>query len=383
MKYCIEKFCETKKYYVEEDGKMYKEVKGNMKIENTRINKINNRMYLFKKGKGIEVSKIVYYYFVERDEDIENYMIDYKDGNIENLRYDNLIKYKYEEYLEKKYGNRWKEIEYDNLKGYYICTDGKVWSKYIYDIINTYFNNKSGFISLKIKIKQKMYVKHLHLIVANTFIPNEYGYKYVRHISTDLTDNSINNLRWDNSKISYNYERKKNYSNSKSEENDGGIYIEGYEEKYIIYENGDVYNTNSKKLLKHIITNIGFESVSLRKDGSNKMFLVHRLVAKYFIPKKKYELDEVIHKDGNVYNNHKDNLEWMKDTKQINKINRNKYIKKHYGKKIVQINKNNGKIVNKYECLSKTGLSENKQYLVAKVLNGDSEYMHAYIWKYE
>ena len=49
--------------------------------------------------------------------------------------------------------------------------------------------------------------------------------------------------------------------------------------------------------------------ISLCKNGKAKKFLVHRLVAKAFIPNP-LNKEQVNHKDGNVHNNVVDNLEW-------------------------------------------------------------------------
>ena len=49
--------------------------------------------------------------------------------------------------------------------------------------------------------------------------------------------------------------------------------------------------------------------MSLHKNGKEKRFKVHRLVAEAFIPNPKH-LPQINHKDGNVKNNNVDNLEW-------------------------------------------------------------------------
>lgn len=52
-------------------------------------------------------------------------------------------------------------------------------------------------------------------------------------------------------------------------------------------------------------------SVNLSKPGhGKKSFFVHRLVAKAFIPNPN-NFEQVNHKDGNIYNNSVDNLEWV------------------------------------------------------------------------
>ena len=53
----------------------------------------------------------------------------------------------------------------------------------------------------------------------------------------------------------------------------------------------------------------GYFSVNLYKNGKDKLYTVHRLVAKAFIPNPN-NLPKVNHKDENKANNRSDNLEW-------------------------------------------------------------------------
>lgn len=47
-----------------------------------------------------------------------------------------------------------------------------------------------------------------------------------------------------------------------------------------------------------------------RKRGNAKHFMVHRLVAKYFLPEPRSGQIFINHKDGNRWNNRVDNIEW-------------------------------------------------------------------------
>ena len=62
-------------------------------------------------------------------------------------------------------------------------------------------------------------------------------------------------------------------------------------------------------LLRLNVCKNGYLRVNLTKDYSTKHFLVHRLVAKAFLPNPK-ALPQVNHKDENKINNRVDNLEW-------------------------------------------------------------------------
>lgn len=87
--------------------------------------------------------------------------------------------------------------------------------------------------------------------------------------------------------------------------------IEGYEGLYEVSNTGEIRNAKGKtkksSLKKGVNTN--YKEISLWKDGKNKRFLVHRLVAKAFIPNpNNYPI--INHKDENGTNNCVENLEW-------------------------------------------------------------------------
>lgn len=90
--------------------------------------------------------------------------------------------------------------------------------------------------------------------------------------------------------------------------------IEGYEGKYQVSNTGRVrslnYNRTGKiKVRKQGKDKLGYKSVFLCKDGKNKGYLVHRLVAQAFIPNPN-NYPVVNHKDENPSNNTVWNLEW-------------------------------------------------------------------------
>ena len=60
-------------------------------------------------------------------------------------------------------------------------------------------------------------------------------------------------------------------------------YIDGYE-NYIIYEDGKIYNQNTKKFLKGYSRVDGYINTCLHKDGKPKFMSLHRLIALSFIP---------------------------------------------------------------------------------------------------
>lgn len=92
--------------------------------------------------------------------------------------------------------------------------------------------------------------------------------------------------------------------------------IEGYEGLYKISNYGRVKSiprngtqVKTEKILKRIITDCNYVVAVLSKENKIKRILVHRLVAKAFIPNPENK-PCINHKDGNKHNNCVDNLEW-------------------------------------------------------------------------
>ena len=102
--------------------------------------------------------------------------------------------------------------------------------------------------------------------------------------------------------------------------------INGYD-NYYIYDNGDILNTTTNKILKGSIGEHGYKYYRLSKDNQKKMFYAHRLVAEYFLENKD-NLPVVNHKDGNKLNNDVNNLEWSSYSENTCHAHENNLIKK-------------------------------------------------------
>lgn len=59
-----------------------------------------------------------------------------------------------------------------------------------------------------------------------------------------------------------------------------------------------------------------YKRVTLRQEGYRKGARVHQLVARAFLPNPDH-LPEVDHKDGNPFNNHVSNLEWVSSSQNL------------------------------------------------------------------
>ena len=91
--------------------------------------------------------------------------------------------------------------------------------------------------------------------------------------------------------------------------------IEGYEGLYGVDRMGNVYSHRRKKYLSPGVTH-GHQFVILYNNGKRKLVMVHRLVAKAFIPNPK-NLPVVNHIDGNKNNNCVTNLEWCTQKENV------------------------------------------------------------------
>ena len=135
--------------------------------------------------------------------------------------------------------------------------------------------------------------------------------------------------------------------------------IEGYEGLYQVSNLGRVRTLNYRrqkgviKILKQAMNgkqHVCYSAVELSKNGTGKIFKVHRLVAMAFIPNPD-NLPEVNHKDENHTNNVWTNLEWCNRHYQMNYGTIKKRIASHFEKPVNQIH--NGIVIATYPSISK------------------------------
>lgn len=111
--------------------------------------------------------------------------------------------------------------------------------------------------------------------------------------------------------------------------------VQGYENKYAVLVNGEIYSypkyRHKGKLLKQHQRKDGYMEIGLSLNKKRNTFLVHRLIAKAYIPNPENK-PEINHIDGNKQNNNVQNLEWVTSSEnQIHAIKNGmqKFTKKH------------------------------------------------------
>ena len=137
--------------------------------------------------------------------------------------------------------------------------------------------------------------KHLRSVVARAFLGYERGDR-IESINGDLFDASVDNLRVLKKKAVIPLP------------DDAEWLFEGY---YYLTMDGNVYSTlygKVRKMSKHK-TRMGY-IVTLKIKEKPRTFLLHRIVAKKFC-KRRYLYNKVAFKDGDMYNCHYENLEWV------------------------------------------------------------------------
>lgn len=339
----------------------------------------------------------------------------------------------------------WKEI--NNFPNYHVSTLGRI--KVVKSDRSSGINKilkpsiRSGYFIVTLWNGKKKKTLKIHRIVAQTYIVNTNikKFKIIDHINGNRLDNRVINLRWctysQNSKHRFktNYQYKgvpilqydlegnliKEWENIRKiiEENKTYKYgsllhclagsidkLYGYKweykkvvtrqiiddeefkiigkigkydfSDYKISNYGNVLNKKSK-LIKLTIDDNGYVTVRMRHKNSKKdvTYYVHRLVAISFVDGRTDKRNFVNHKDENRQNNHYKNLEWLTNRKNIIYS---------VGKKVNQIDKNTGEIINTFTSLLEAcefnNFHKNRSVSISHCCKNKRPSAYGYKWEY-
>lgn len=136
------------------------------------------------------------------------------------------------------------------------------------------------------------------------------------------------------------------------------------------------------KIYKPTICTNGYLELHASMYGKRKVFLIHRLVAQYFIPNPN-NFPEVNHKDEDVTNNSVDNLEWCTAKYNCNYGTRNKRCMEKVIKKPVKQLSLEGETIAIFpmvkDAMRKTGINDSQ---IIRVCKGKNLTAGGYKWEY-
>lgn len=164
--------------------------------------------------------------------------------------------------------------------------------------------------------------------------------------------------------------------------------IDGFEGHYQVSNLGRVKSLKfgKEKILKPHAFNGGYLRVDLCMNGEKKPDIVHRLVARAFIPNPK-NLPEVNHRDEDKSNNCVENLEWVSSGENINFGTRNLRVAEKLSngirsKKVLQFTKD-GTFVREWPSIHEVerqlGFDDGH---ICGCCKGKRQSAYNYIWRY-
>jgi len=158
---------------------------------------------------------------------------------------------------------------------------------------------------------------------------------------------------------------------------------------YVINKKGDVINTynNKNRKIAHVEDDAGYIQVGLcgifKNVKKQKLFLLHRLIAKYFLKDGNMHFNGkklvVNHKNGNRKDNSTENLEWV--TQEQNVIHA-------LGKRVVQMDKTTGRTIKIYNTIKdaciKLNLKKSNEGHISEMCknNPKTKSVHNFKWRY-
>lgn len=147
---------------------------------------------------------------------------------------------------------------------------------------------------------------------------------------------------------------------------------------YEISSYGRIKNIIRKQYMGLYISKSGYKNVTL-SNGKSRNFLVHRLVAKIFLPQNDITELTVDHINRNRQDNHISNLRWANKKNQI----QNRVIVSGKARRPLNQYDLNGNFIARYESLKAAGNAGfGSRDIIYEICSGNRESFKGYFWRY-
>jgi len=176
--------------------------------------------------------------------------------------------------------------------------------------LSRYFINEDG------KKCKKAHKFTIHLLIANTFIPNPDHLKFVIHKDGNVANNAIDNLYWTKFRLAGTKgEAKQSVELHKWEKAKLFFVDEKAQRKFAVTNFGRVIlyfkEIADGRFIIPYIDNKGRPMITITPmDAARKSWVVHSLVATHFLPAAQPNQKFVIHLNHNIVDNYFSNLAW-------------------------------------------------------------------------
>jgi hypothetical protein len=275
----------------------------------------------------------------------------------------------------------WKPCKRD--PDYDVSNTGKIRNNHGY--IHNQKPHATGYIRVHLKESKGKQVP-LHVLIAETYIPNPNSYKYVHHIDGDKVNNNVSNLDW----VDFPPRKHKKPKKPKNETNTANVIVYDTEIwKDVVFE-GHTYKASNYGRIELRSGTITYGSLTADKymafnTPSRKSRRVHNVICTAFHGPKPSPAHVVNHIDFNKSNNKPENLEWVTQRENVqHSLPMKKPTIAYNRKKVAQFTIDNA-FIKEYNSVSQASKETNvNRSGIQQFLNGKYGFAQfgGFIWKY-